>query len=398
MDDISWEILEDYHHQRVKEAECQIDGQVVYQNVVIDYPDDGPPDQVMAFKVPSPTLETTVTEIRWKVSQYGKVKPVVHYEPVQFPRALLSKASGHNAQYIESHQLGPGAVILVTRQGEANPQIISVLRPSPTGPSLPPEELGYEWNETHTDLLLLQEPEENEEVKTAKLKTFIKSLEIEHVSDKRLSLLVAHGWDTSTRLLRVTPEQLMTIPGIGTKIAQQLVDNLHTKVTNVSLVDIMVASGFFPNIGKKRFLSIVEVYPDFLELMDETTFDQLTQAIRRVPGFNKLADDIAVRVPDFLFWLGQNPMITIAPIEKVEAPLIVEGELKGKNVVFTGFTDRELEAAIKQQGGTVTKTVSGKTNYLIVKSKESASASAQNARAKGIPLMTRDEFVARFFG
>ncbi len=56
----------------------------------------------------------------------------------------------------------------------------------------------------------------------------------------------------------------------------------------------------------------------------------------------------------------------------------------------------ELKAYIESQGGKVTGSVSGSTNFLI--NNDTASLSTKNTRAKqlGIPVISEDEFIERF--
>ncbi|MBQ5489319.1 MAG: NAD-dependent DNA ligase LigA, partial [Oscillospiraceae bacterium] len=56
----------------------------------------------------------------------------------------------------------------------------------------------------------------------------------------------------------------------------------------------------------------------------------------------------------------------------------------------------ELKAYIESQGGKVTGSVSGSTDYLI--NNDTASLSTKNTRAKqlGIPVISEDEFIERF--
>ena len=69
--------------------------------------------------------------------------------------------------------------------------------------------------------------------------------------------------------------------------------------------------------------------------------------------------------------------------------------------VITGdvhtFRNRdEFKAYVEQQGGKVAGSVSGKTSFLV--NNDAASQSSKNRKAGelGVPVITEDEFIARF--
>lgn len=70
--------------------------------------------------------------------------------------------------------------------------------------------------------------------------------------------------------------------------------------------------------------------------------------------------------------------------------------IKGKIVVFSGFRSETLKAAIEKAGGFVKSAISGKTNILIVKSKEDAKAKLQKATEMGIEVLEQDKFNAKY--
>ena len=64
------------------------------------------------------------------------------------------------------------------------------------------------------------------------------------------------------------------------------------------------------------------------------------------------------------------------------------------NIVVTGtlanYSRKEIEDAIKQNGGTVTSSVSKKTKYVIVG--DNPGSKAVKARELNIPILTENEF------
>jgi NAD-dependent DNA ligase len=268
--------------------------------------------------------------------------------------------------------------------------------------------------------------------------------------------MVAGGVRSIYALLRVTPQELTNTPGIGLTLATQFYQDLHDKIVNVPLARIMDASNFFGGVGEKRFEAILDVYPNFLDFaqLDDR---ETANYIRAVRGFNILADHIAEKLEEFVQWLKHNPMIIIeqpqlqpAPIAQLpqtpfpqtpfpqtpfpqttflqtRLPVTPYGVqavptatqygaqtvppatqygtqtgnkvLTGMTFVFSGFRGdlgRDLEARIKRAGGKVTGAVSRNTTMLIMKDTNDRKGKANEALEKGIPLISVDQFIARF--
>jgi NAD-dependent DNA ligase len=434
---LSKDILENYFKQRKEQAPYEMDGLVIYQNKVGEYPTGEAPRHVVAFKTGTETGVTTVTNVVWRASKDRLLKPVVHYETINLSGADLQKASGYNARFIVNNNIGPGAKILITRSGDVIPKILSVITPAPGGPDIPnPAVHGkYSWNENEVEFVTT---EENPEVIAGRIKHFLDTLGVKNAGRKRVEAMVAAGIKGIYTLLRVSPQQLSGIPGIGPTLSNQIYTDMHERITNVSLARIMDASGIFPHIGERRFEAILEVHPNLLDFADLDE-EEIANYIRGVKGFNTLADEIAGNLPDFVEWLKQNPMITIeqpaaptitpailplgkltitpGPLTITPTPIQLQigqptmitqptqviqptggNKLAGITVVFSGFRDRDLEDLIRKNGGKVTGSVSRNTTFLIMKDMrpENMKGKAQEAQEKGVPLITKDDFIKRY--
>ncbi len=259
---LTYKILEEHYKRRKIEAPYEIDGLVIYQDVSIPYPVGKDPLHAVAFKMPTESGITTVLDVIWEASKNRLLKPVVHYQPISLSGATLQKASGYNARYIITNKIGPGSVIEITRSGDVIPKIIKVLSPAPNGPKYPdPAVHGkYTWNENQVEFVL---SEDNDQVIASHLAAFLTKIGVKGIGPGRIKVIVQAGVKSIGDLIRVRPEQLVNIPGIGTTIANQLYNDLHQKIKNISPSTIMAASGIFPNIGERRFEMIFAVYPDF---------------------------------------------------------------------------------------------------------------------------------------
>ena len=409
--DISKDFLEDYYLERKAIAETEIDGTVVYQNVVIDYPEikGKLPSQVIAFKTDTGAEvgETVVTEVTWKASKHRKLKPKVHYDNVAFKAADLKRATGHNARYIVDNNIGVGAIIRVKRSGDVIPYIIDVVKPAPDGPDLPDEEVHgkYDWNKNGVEFILL---EDNDEVRVNKLKHFLVTLKVKKAGPKRIESIVESGVKNIKDLLNSTPEQLSKLSGIGINLATQILDDLKDKITNVPLARILDASDIFPGIGERRFDEIIEIHPDLLNYAYDNP-NKIVEMIKQIRGFGpKLSEIIGYNLSNFVNWLYDNPSIIIEKSKVIENKR--NSKLAGETIVFSGFRDPDLERKIKLETGKVTTAVSKNTTILVLKDLEPETFKGkgqkaldlnEKAREQGkediVRIMSKDEFLKEYF-
>ena len=91
-------------------------------------------------------------------------------------------------------------------------------------------------------------------------------------------------------------------------------------------------------------------------------------------------------------------LLTIAPAEPVTE---VTGSCAGLTFVITGDVHRfknrdEFKAYVEANGGKVAGSVSKKTGYLVNNDLTSTSSKNTKARELGIPILSEEDFIARF--
>ena len=82
------------------------------------------PRGAYALKQIQPGVTTTLLDVVWNVGKSGVVAPVAMLEPVDIDGATVSKATLHNAKYIEDMGLEIGCKVEVIRSGEIIPRIV----------------------------------------------------------------------------------------------------------------------------------------------------------------------------------------------------------------------------------------------------------------------------------
>jgi len=69
------------------------------------------------------TLPTKLLDVRWQMGPSGKVTPVAIFESIVIDGATISKATLHNAGFIEDLDLHIGDTLLITRRGGIIPYV-----------------------------------------------------------------------------------------------------------------------------------------------------------------------------------------------------------------------------------------------------------------------------------
>lgn len=370
-------------------SDYQIDGIIITKNENNYRNISGNPNYSFAFKINDEGKETIVKHVEWNPSKHAVLKPRVVIEEIIINNVKINHATAHHAKYILDNSIGPGSKLKVIRSGDVIPYIIEVLKPAES-PQLP--NLDYYWNETKVNIIL-KNPMDNEAHKYKKLLNFTKSLGIENISIMTIQKLVENGYNTIPKILNISKEQLLKLPGFKEKMSNKIYDNIHKIIDfPIDLATIMSASLIFGNgFGSKRLNSIINHYPNILNIEINTSM------ITNIPGFQeKTAKQFVNNYKDFKDFLETIPMIKI----KTKSVQNIEnlGELfKDQNIVMTGFTDKEIEKFIIDNGGLIKNTVNSKTNLLISKNNSSNSSKYIKALEEKVKIMSKEEFIKTYF-
>ncbi len=381
--------LEEALKLRRLEAPYEIDGLVITNNEVYELEAGRNPRYSVAFKVDK-FMETKVVDVIWEASKDGVIKPVVIYEPVEMSGVKMTRASGKNAKFIVNNGVGPGATILITRAGDVIPDIVGIITPvSKEKLKLPSgENTEYIWNESNIEFVL-KNINDNITVQKERIEYFIKTMDIKNVGPGRVSLLFDNGINTIYKLLDTSPDFISEIGGLGFKSADQIYNNIHNVINSSPLAKVMAASGVFgPGFGVKKMELVLEKYPNILE-MSNIDSKELISLIQKIEGFDKMSEDFAIYLPEFVKWLKQHPMIKI---KVSNVSLSSNQNLSGVKIVFTGFRSEELENKIKEHGGVVVSAINKTTTILVAKNLDDLKTKGAKAQEFGIKIMSLDEF------
>jgi NAD-dependent DNA ligase len=340
------------------------------------------PEHSFKFKVSHEGIETTVKNVKWVISKSGFFKPTVEIAPINIGGVTILNATGFNAKFIKDNGIGPGARVRVTRSGDVIPYIIGVTKA--VDPQMPSDD--YEWSDSGVEALVVDD--DNPEVKFKQVLSFVETLQVENLKEstlrevwKRMDLQDLDYSSIIVTLFGLLDGEWKKMVGAnGIKIA----DSLRRRGENMTYELFLGATKFLGHgFGVRKAKALLSQMP-YDELLTATEAQ-----IAVLDGFDtKTASKVVAGINDAKELLESLEMDGFVKIIKE----IKTSELKGLNVVFTGFRDPDLEKAIEKAGGKVGSSVSSKTTHLLTMDPKSNSGKAKKARDLGVTVMSPDHF------
>ncbi len=366
----------------------------------------------LAFKWQDETAATVLEGIEWSCA-VASISPVALFRPVQLEGTTVKRASLCNISECERLGIGgAGTEIEVIKANKIIPKVVAVTKtvgaleiPSACPVCGAPTEVRQAESGTKTLRCT------NASCAARELRTFMRfvskdGMDIDGLAGETLAKFVNRGWiRTFGDIYRLGDHarEIAAMEGFGEKSAgniQAAIEQARTR----SAVQFLVALSI-PLCGAdvaKRLLGAYGV---------KDLFAKAAEAARSEGGGEDVFAAIDGIGPGksaaFVDWCADprhlavvEDVLSQVTLEDVAAP-VASGACAGLTFVVTGevrhFANRDaLKAYVAAQGGKVTGSVSAKTDFLI--NNDVASTSGKNRKAKelGVPVISEDEFIARF--
>ena len=351
------------------------------------------PKHAFAFKMvlSDQKAEAKVLEVIWTPSKDGFLKPKVRIEPIDIGGVTIEYATAFNAAFVEKNKIGMGALIEMVRSGDVIPHILKVITPARQA-QMPPG--NYKWNATHVDIVL-DDIKGNTNVQEKVISRFFKHLDVDGLGEGNVKRLMKAGFDSIEKIINMKQEDFLKAQGFKQKLAEKVFKSIHEKLEEASLVEIMAASNLFGRgMGRRRLRAILEAYPELLN--NKMGKAEAEEKIAQLKGFGKkTAADFIEHLQTFLHFIKAIHLEKKLVFKKKKVN--TAHPLYDKNIVMTGFRDKELAARIADVTGKALKTsVSKNTFVVLVKNTDEDTGKAEEARALGIPLMTPESFIKKY--
>ena len=368
----------------------EIDGIIIQSDSSYIRNTSGNPDYAFAFKMrlEGNLVESEVVNVEWNISKWGQLKPRIKIIPVQLGGVKITWVTGFNGKFIMDNNIGSGSVIQITRSGDVIPYIVKIVKKA-SSPDMP--DIPYKWNETNVDIYT---EEFGDKMCIKLIANFFTKLGIKQIAEKSVEKIYESGYNTLFKIISATKKDLSNIPGFGSRKAEITFDNLHNGLKNLSLPVVLGASGIFGfGLGQKKINTLLIEFPNILDVYNSMSKTELFNRVLDVEGFS---DKSAQKIVDNIDWANKfiNGMKYFATFKETN---LINNNMVGMKIVFTGFRDKKLEEEVTARGGKITTSVSKNTSILVTKSKvDKPTGKIKKALELGVEVISKEEFITKY--
>lgn len=321
-----------------------------------------------AYKFPARSDETAITAITVQIGRTGRATPLALLEPVDVGGVTVSRASLHNFEEIAAKEINEGDVVRVQRAGDVIPYVESVVEKRSTGHFEPPDTCPVCASPIEFDgPLAYCTGGRRCEAQLRESVIYFASeagLDIEGLGDQRVRQLLDAGLieDDIADLFELSTRELTALEGWGEKSAANLLEELEAAKT-APLSAVIAALGI-PEVGPTIARNLARAFSS-LDALAGATRDEL-----------EAVDDVGPAVATAIeTWFDDEHNRTL--LERLasvgfdpEPPSATGDRFEGLTIVFTGslpeMSRSEATERFEREGGRVTSSVSGATDYLVV--------------------------------
>ena len=346
------------------------------------------PRYKMSFKWQGQTAETVINNIFWATSRLGFVTPVAEILPVNLSGAEISNVTLHNAAYVKNFNLKVGDKIEIVRSGEVIPKFLRVIE-SFSGETSVPDACPSCKNLLEFDgirLVCVNKQTCSAQIK-GKIQNWLNSVEVEDLSDKRLTNMLEIGLiHDIPGLYLLEVSDFLKLPMTKQKMAEKLFQNIQNS-KSIGLPFFLNALGI-EGIGLTTWEKILEAFPS-LDQVENLTVDGLM----KLDGLaEKSAGAIVQGLADNHNLINKLLKLGFAPL--YSPPKKIQSALTGKSFVITGTLSKpreEIAEYIKLRGGKVSAGVTRGTSALITNDDDPHSSKAKKAAELNVPTWTEQK-------
>ncbi|MDR0927349.1 MAG: NAD-dependent DNA ligase LigA [Ignavibacteria bacterium] len=359
------------------------------------------PRWAIAYKYEPEAAETTLNDITLQVGRTGAITPVAELAPVFLAGSTISRATLHNADFVAELDLHIGDVVSIEKGGDVIPKVTKVIaakRPIDAKPFVYPTHCICPL---HSPIVRI-EGEANHYCEhpncpwqiRRKLEHFASrtAMDIAGLGEKVVDKFVSLGFITNIADIYDLHRKEIDLKRID-RYGEKSIDNLLTAIEaskNKPFVNVLYAIGI-RFVGEKNAKILAKHFPS-LELLSAASIDDLK-------AIYEIGERIATSV--FLFLHDETELAMLERLKAAGLQFVAVQEattsnaLEGKTFVFTGelasMSRSEAAKKVEAFGGKETKSVSKKTNYVVVG--DSPGSKYDKALSLGVQILNEEEFI-----
>lgn len=357
------------------------------------------PRWAIAYKFKAERVQTQLRSVDFQVGRTGAITPVANLDPVLLGGTTVKRASLHNADQIEKHDLHLNDFVYVEKGGEIIPKIVGVnldLRKANALPVLFIEncpECGSDLarNDGEVQHFCPNDVGCPTQIK-GKMEHFIsrKAMNIDGLGTETVELLYDQGLIKNVAdLYTLEYDDLIRLDRMADKSVSNLLQGLEDS-KSVPFERVLFALGI-------RFVG-------------ETVAKKLAKTLGNIQNIAQAAfeeliaiDEIGDRIAQSIIAYFDNESNRILVAHLKEAGLQFEGiqkelagdALKGASIVVSGVFERasrdDLKSLIESYGGKNVGSISTKTTYLVA-GENMGPAKLEKAQKLGVTILSEKEF------
>ncbi|WP_081212380.1 NAD-dependent DNA ligase LigA [Salegentibacter sediminis] len=360
------------------------------------------PRWAIAYKFKAEQEATKLKKITYQVGRTGAITPVANLEPVKLAGTIVKRASLHNADQIAKLDIREGDTVFVEKGGEIIPKIVGVDF-TKRDPSTPETQYAENCPECGTKLIR-KEGEAQHYCPNyngcppqiiGRIQHYIsrKAMDIEGLGGETVALLVnANLIENYADLYTLKKEDVLPLERMAEKSAENLINGIE-KSKEIPFERTLFALGI-RYVGETVAKKLAKHYKSIDALMSASEEDLV--------AIDEIGESIARSVREF-FASEENREI-VQRLKEYGVQLEIDAEvlanhtdkLAGNTFVISGVFEKvsrnELKKMIEENGGKVSGSISGKTDYLVAGENMGPSKLAK-AEKLGTNIISEVEFL-----
>ena len=355
------------------------------------------PRWAVAYKFPPEEKTAQLKDIILQVGRTGVLTPNAVFEPVRLAGTKVSRATLHNADFIEQKDIRVGDTIVVRKAGDIIPEVLGrdiTKRPANTVPFEMPAVCPV------CGAPVFREPGEAAHRCTgaecpAQLARSIvhfasrDAMDIEGLGPASVDSLLDHALIKSVAdLYQLQVQDLKTLDKMGEKSAENLLTALENSKKQ-PLARLLFAFGI-RHVGQKAARVLAQKYGT-LDAICAASIEDLTET----PDIGKITAESLMQ------WLNSDQgthlieSLRHAGLNFTQPDDRISSRFAGMTFVLTGtlesFSRTEAGSLVEKNGGKVSGSVSKKTTYVVAGAE--AGSKLTKAQSLGIPVLSEADFL-----
>jgi DNA ligase (NAD+) len=353
----------------------------------------------IAYKFPAQQVTTVIEDIVLQVGRTGVLTPVAHMTPVFVGGAMVSRATLHNEDFIGQLDIRIGDTVVLQRAGDVIPEVVQVLKDLRTG-----KEKAWVFPKVCTlcggDGTVVRVegqaawkckfpggPTQNRR----RFEHFVgkHALDIDGLGKEQVKLFLDEGLVSDfSDIFTITKGDLLSLPRFAEKSADNLIASIE-KAKNVTLARLLIGLSI-EHVGEETAIDIANHFK---------TLEKIQSAKREdLEAIEGVGEKVAESVYNW-FRNAENKKMLLRLLKhlRIQHSAVSSQQhknLAGKIFVLTGTLETlsrdDAKEMIRQRGGSVSSSVSKKTNYVVAGA--DPGTKFIEAQKLGVKILSESEF------